>query len=163
MNKNTKSYKKIVDDLIEKSFLSLKRRVIVFYFPCQIVKWANMGMTYLGPIMLLFVFPRSKGYSDKELMSIFAHELAHYEIIRDKSFFDKICFGFRWLFTKKGKSDFETAADKRAVQYGYAKGLYSRLIRNEKKMTKEQFKKRLSRGYLSSSQIKKYAKKIKKW
>jgi len=76
---------------------------------------------------------------------------------------EKVKFAFEWIFTKKGKRNFETAADKYAIEKGYARGLYSRVFSGEKDGPKEKIIRRNKVGYLTSEQIKLYAKKIRKW
>jgi len=90
--------------------------------------------------LLILAFPKAKNYSEDHLRGLLAHELAHYELILNMNFIEKLKFAFKWLFTKKGKAWFETEADKYAIFY-----------------------RRKDRGYLSSKQIKAYAKKIGKW
>jgi len=163
MNKYTKKYKKIVDKLVNKSFPELNKKLI-----CVISTKIQFGkvfasMTYLGFMTLIIVFPLAKSCSSNELKSILAHELSHFEIILNMSFFEKISFAFKWLFTKKGKSNFETAADKYAIAKGYARGLFSKVKKTEKERTNVEIKERIKKGYLSPKQIKSYAQKIKKW
>jgi len=156
-------YKKVVKELIDKSFPRLKKRfVFVVSFPYQI-NWANAMVVYFGFMVWIVVFPVTKKYSSGEIKALLAHELSHYEIVVNMKFFELFKFGFKWVFTKKWKVWFETAADKYAIEKGYARGLFSRVVKIEKEKTKEYLKLRQGRGYLSSKQIKTYAKKIGKW
>jgi hypothetical protein len=164
MNKSTKKYKKIINQLIKKSFPELKGKIIlVSSFNYQIISWGSAFVFSLGFVSWIFVFPKTRGDSKKHLGALFAHELSHINLIVNMNLFEKIVFAFKWWFTKKTKVRFETQADKHTIKKGYAKCLFDRVKNTEKKRSKEELKKRSARGYLSSKQIKKYAKKIGKW
>ena len=79
------------------------------------------------------------------------------------NYLEFILFGFRWIFTKKGRAWFETQADKMAIEKGYGKGLYLLVNKMEEKNSKAKMRWRRKFGYLSSKEIKAYAKKIGKW
>ncbi len=163
MGKYLKNYKKIVDELVKKSYPKLNPKFIwVTKSPIQI-SWPSASITYFGFAAWIVVFPKAKNYSEDHLRGLLAHELAHYELILNMNFIEKLKFAFKWLFTKKGKAWFETEADKYAIKKGYFRGLYSLILKLEKSMDKERFYRRKDRGYLSSKQIKAYAKKIGKW
>lgn len=156
-------YKKIVRKLVGKSFPRLSKRWIVVHGVNFQWKRFYAVVTYLGLMAWIVVFPLGKKCTKKGLEGVLAHELAHFEIIINMSILEKIKFGYRWLFFKKWKAWFETAADKYAIDKGYARGLYENVFRAEKKMTKKRFKYRSGKGYLSAKQIKDYAVKVGKW
>ncbi len=158
-----KDYRKIVDGLIKKSFPKLKTRVIflskgkIFWIDCFAI------VIYFILFSWIFVHPKMDKLPKNQITSVLAHELSHLDIIANLSFFRKVGFGFRWLFTKKGKIDFERNADLLVIKKGYGKGLFERVVQIEKEYNKEKLKKRKLRGYLDSKEIKKYAQKIGKW
>ncbi len=163
MNKYELKYKKIVDGLIEKSFPNLKgKKIFISDIKFQ-VRNASATVTYFGFCAWVVVWPASRKYSEKVLRGLFAHELSHYEVILNMDFLEKIKFAFRWLFTKKGKAWFETTADKYAIKKGYAREQHELAKIVEKGKSKEKLKKRHENGYLSSKEIKSYAKSIGKW
>jgi len=155
MKKNTKKYRKLLDEVLNKSFIKLKKKVFLTESRFQI-KQVHMMTTYFGFFVWITIFPLSKNYSDDSLKAILAHELSHYELIINMTFLEKIIFAFSWLFTKKGKAKFENDADKYAIGKGYEKGLFEFVRKIEKERSKGDLKKRSKKGYLSSKQIKNY-------
>ncbi len=155
MSKTTKKYRKLMNEVINKSFIKLRKKIILTESRFQIVK-AHMAITYFGFFAWIVIFPFSKKHSINALKAILAHELSHYELIRNMTFKEKIIFAFSWLFTKKGKAKFETDADKYAIKKGYGKGLLESVKKIEKERSKEDLKKRSKKGYLSSKQIQNY-------
>ena len=158
-----KKYKRIVDELVKKSFPKLKEKKIFLTLSKIQLKSAIASVIYFGFGFWIVLFPLSKKYSDNMLKAILAHELSHSEMIFEMSFFKKMKFALKWLFSKKEKSRFETLADKRVIDKGYAKSLFYTVKLIEKIRTKKQLEQRTKDGYLSSKQIKSYAKKIGKW
>ena len=163
MKRDKRDYKRIVKELVEKSFVKLEKKIILVHGVNFQVSTAYASITYLGFMVWIVVFPFSKRCTLPEITSILAHELSHYELILNMGFKEKLKFAFRWLFTKKGKAWFEMRADQYAIEKGYARGLYSRVFGIEKKSKNERLKTRLKKGYLSSKEIKEYAKKIGEW
>jgi len=163
MTDYSKKYRKIVDKLIKEDFRGLKNRKIfvneVYFFGLKY----SAGVAYFVFFDFLTVNKKCRGYSNGAVIGLMVHELSHLEEIQEMSFIEKIVFGFKWLFTKKRKAEFEASADKRTIEKGYAKNRYELAKYLEGKDTKEYLKSRIAKGYLSSKQIKSYAKKMEKW
>src|SRR3989344_1164475 len=142
MNKYLGHYKKIVDELIKKSFSGLKNRKIlvneVYFFGLKY----SAGVVYFVFFDLLAVNKKIRGYSKDAVIGLMAHELSHIEEIQEMDFIEKINFCFRWAFTSKRRADFETSADKRTIKKGYAKCRYKLAEQIEKTSTKEHLKSR---------------------
>lgn len=156
-------YQKIVNDLVEKSFPNLRSKwIIVSCFKFQIKGYYAMVISF-GFIAWIWVFPLIEKSSKKGLQAVLAHELGHLEVVKNMGFLKKLKFGFKILFTRRWKAWFENAADKCAIEKGYALGLYENVYRTEKERSKSYLKFRSSKGYLSSKEIKAYAKNIGKW
>lgn len=163
MNDYSKKYKKMVDKLVKKSFSKLRGKWIIVVSTQMNLMGINAFFIPFGFGGLIVVFEKSKNFNEIISTSLFAHELSHYETLLNMKFLEKIKSGFSWLFTKKGKADFETLADKYAISKGYGKGLYDMRLKIEKKRSKEGLLRIKNHGYLSSKQIKTYAQKIGKW
>jgi len=156
MNQNVKRYRKILNKLINKSFIKLKRKKIILSETKYQINNVFAMVIYFGFFVWIIVFPIAKNYSINSLKAVLAHELSHYELILNMTFFEKLIFAFNWLFTKKGKAKFETDADKYAIDKGFGKGLLEYVKIIEKKRSKEDLKKRSKKGYLSSKEIQNY-------
>jgi hypothetical protein len=77
------------------------------------------------------------------------------------NFLEKIKFAFAWVFTKKGKEDFERDADILTVKKGYGKERLKLEKESKKTYTRNQWKNK-RKGYLNPKQIKAHIKKFKK-
>jgi hypothetical protein len=163
MNKRsyTEEYRKIVNELIKKSFPLLKKKII-FVNEKKLFNLKYSATTvYFIFFSTIWVHPKVRKYSKSSLYALFTHELAHIDLIVNMTFIDKIKFAFRWLFTKKGKENFERDADILTVKKGYGKNRLKLEGESKKTYTKQQLKK-MRKGYLSPRQIKDYIKKFKK-
>jgi len=154
-------YKRIVDKLIDNSFPKLERRWIIVTEN----KIFNLKYSAITSYFLFFswiaVHPKVRKYSKASLNALFAHELAHLDLIANMNLFEKIKFGFIWLFTKKGKENFERDADILVVKKGYGKERLELGKESKKTYTKKELE-RGRKGYLTPEQIKSYIKKFKK-
>ncbi len=155
-------YRKIVDKLIKKSFPELKRKkIIILDF---VYRKFTASVFDLSFVVLIFTdSKKAELYSYHELKGLFAHELCHIKRHYNRSFFRKISFIVKYIFNEKTRSLEENETDKLTIKKGYAKNLYQLINKFEKNHAKNILKKRLSKGYLSSKQIKQYAMKIRKW
>jgi len=159
----SKKYMKIVDDLIRKSFPELKgKKVIILEF---ILPSIFLAMT-LDFSFVRFIFTNPKkielcSYNGQK--GLFVHELCHFERHFSRNFFEKILFILKYVFNRRARVEEERETDKLTINKGYSKNLFSLVKGIEEIRTKEQIKLRLTRGYLSSKQIKQYAIKIGKW
>ena len=161
MNKYTQKYKELVKRLIKKNFPRLKRR----WIPLTEAKIFNLKYSAIAFYFLFFswiiIHPKVRKYSRASLKALFAHEFAHLDLIANMNFFEKIKFAFIWLFTKRGKENFERDADIHAIKKGYGKGLIELRKQSKKTYTKEELKKG-RQGYLTIREIKSYIRKFKK-
>ncbi|MBL7148376.1 MAG: hypothetical protein ISS82_06120 [Nanoarchaeota archaeon] len=161
MNKYTEKYRKIVDKLIDESFPKLKKR----WIPLTEAKIFKLKYSAIAFYFLFFnwviVHPKARKYSKASLKALFAHELAHLDLIVNMNFFEKIGFAFGWLFTKKGKEKFERDADIHLIKKGYGKERLKLEEESKKTYTKEQLKKK-RQGYLTPKEVKAHIKKFKK-
>jgi hypothetical protein len=145
----TFKYKKIVKEIVNKSFPLLKnRRFYVIRFKS---KNYSGGAFWLLPFLRL-IFITKRKFTNKQFVGLISHELSHFEIFQKRgwliSIFITICY---WLYPGFRRKE-EIKADKLAIRKGYAKELF--LFR------KNQSKKLIS-NYLSLKQIKSYAKEIR--
>ena len=160
----TKKYRKIVNDLIKKSFPKLKNEDVQIYeIPKWIVWWVN-GFVFNRYI---FVTSRLREFNIKAQIGFFAHELCHVEDSQNRPFFLEFFYfmkgNLKWLFFAFSSQKRERKTDLKTIKKGYAKGLYQFEVLREKKFSKKKLSNLLARGYLASRQIKSYAKKIGKW
>jgi len=161
MNTYEKKYQKIVNNHIKNSFpLLSKEKVIVKEKNIFNLKYSAIAI-YSFFFSWIIVHPKVQKYSKSSLDALFVHELAHLNLIINRTFIDKIKFAFIWLFTKKGKEDFEKDADILTVKKGYRKERIKLIEESKKTYTKQQLKK-MRKGYLTPKQIKYYMKKFGK-
>ncbi len=161
MNVYRKEYQRIVSNLIRKNFPLLRKKVI-FISEKKLFNLKYSAITiYFIFFSWIIVHPKVMRYAKNSLNALFVHELAHIDLIVNMVFIDKLKFAFRWLFTKKGKEDFEKDADRLTIKKGYGKDRLKLRKESEKTYTRQQLKK-MRKGYLSSKQIKYYIKKFKK-
>ena len=157
-----KKYKKIVDELIEKSFPKLKGKIIfvdfIFYknFAAQVFSFGFFKIICLN-------YDKMKSFSKKELIALFCHELSHFEVFSRKTFFEKIIFILFVLFSRKMRFNNERETDMLAIKKGYGKELFLFASGRNKRYSKEKLTKIYNLGYLTPEEIKSYAKKIGKW
>jgi len=170
MVKYKEKYQKIIDELISKSFPSLKKKEIKI-LKIPFISFLSFGTVVRGKkknYLVLFGEPKQKK-SYEASVGFLAHELSHledleklsvlrafleYNIINDLS----IDFLFLPIFNKM-----ERDADVKAIKKGYAKNLFINHKTVAKRYPKWIQKMAYKRGYFSPEQIKSYAKKIGKW
>lgn len=165
VNKYTKKYKKIINELIEKSFVELKgKRIVVLGF----VPFGTFVAMFSDIFFVSFIFispKRLKKFTKFQQEGIFVHELCHMERHKKRNFFERIIYIFKYLLSKKVRIREENETDKLTIKKGYARELYDFTLNLDKTYArnKDYLKQVYDRGYLSSKQIKSYAKKIGKW
>ena len=123
----------------------------------------SAGYTYGLFFGMILVNKKCRNYSNKAIVGLMAHELSHGESLNKMNFRIFLKFLIKWMFTKKGKSEFETLADRMTIEKGYAQELYALRLNINKKATNERKKIIASKGYMSSKQIRQYAENIGKW
>ncbi len=161
MKKYSMKYREISKGIIDGSFPLLKKRLIIvrefkiFNFEYVAVVFPFLFFALIG------IHTKCRKFSLNDIIYLFAHEFAHFEILIKMNFFEKIVFGFKWLFFKKWKSWFERSCDLLVIERGYGEGLLKFANSIEKEKSNEELKKRNNKGYLSSKEIKYYIQKFK--
>lgn len=161
MNKYVKRYRKIVDELIKKSFPSLKgKKIIIEELPSSV--------TYTGfAIRLIFtrklkLHIRTRAYSNKLLEGIIAHELCHLEDWEINGLGNYLIHMVKSIFSKKYFISNERRTDRIAIEKGYARQLYAQRKLRLEEARRDVKSMELLNNYLSPEEIKSYAKKIGK-
>jgi len=151
--KYKEKYQKIIDELISKSFHSLKKKIKAFEF-----KITKLYGIYIPLFDYVGVNKLCRKFSDKEIRGILAHELCHAELSRKygilKNFF---LYSMYWIIPSIRKDE-EIKTDKLTIKKGYAK----ELILSSKRL-EEKYPNYKDKTFISPEQIKSYAKKIGKW
>ncbi len=155
MLKQSDKYQNIINKLINKSFPELKGKRIIISETKILDFNYSAGIFYFLFFFWIAVHPRSRNYSYEGLVGLFAHEISHLDLIAKMNLSQKLTFAFKWLFTKKQKRDFERDADLHTIKKGYGKNLFRFRNESSKTYSKEELKKVMSRGYLTSRQIEK--------
>jgi len=165
INKFRKKYQKIVDELIKKSFPELRgKKVKVDLIPKWLVWWVG-GFVFKR---FIFLTENVNKITDKSpRVGIFVHELCHVEDSIRRNYFKEAIQFIRevvgWFFGSKYSFNVERKTDIKSIKKGYARELFEYAVQREKRYSKGKLKILYGRGYLSSQEIKSYAKKIKKW
>lgn len=147
--KYIKKYKRIVKQLITKSFLSLKNRKIRIYEKNNL-KYSADTHPFISRIR---VNPRLRKANETELKGIFAHELCHIEEFQKMNPLQKIIYGFLSVF-KKYRTKKEKEIDRWAIKKGYAKEL--KAYRKFRNRFKDKNLKKFGDEYLSPKEIEDY-------
>ncbi len=155
---HTKRYRRIMNEVREKSFPNLKTKWILVSEIISLNSKYSAGIVDFIFFKWIALFKRCRNYSDDSIKALFAHELAHADIINKMSFPKKLKF-IVWLFSKRVRAKFETEADKLTIKKGYGIGLIKLKKEANKGKTKRQLVEKQKEGYLSVKQIKQYMKK----
>ena len=157
MNKYVAKCQKIVSKLIEDSFPKLKGKKIIIK---EMKLGSYTGMAFKLPfIKFILLDPRYKNYSNKLLTGLLSHELCHLERWEKRWLDYYFLFGFK-IISKKYVKRSEWATDKFSIKKGYAKQLYAQRFSRWRELPKGH---KIKEIYPSPTQIKSYAKKIRKW
>lgn len=153
---NKQKYKKIIDDLIKKSFPILRRKKIyISYF--FIRRKYSGGAFWIFPFWRVIFINRKKEFTEKQLIGLLAHELCHFESFQKMGWLAYLFAGIRYWTSPQFRKKEEEATEKLTIEKGYSRECYSLAKRyNSKKL-------KASKYYLSPQEIKLYAQKIKKW
>jgi len=153
MDKN--EYKKIVNDLIKKSFPILRgKKIHISYF--FLSKEFSGASLWIPPFMRIIFINRGKKFTREQLNVILAHELCHFELFKKRGGLGYLFMGFRYWTSFKFRKEEEERTEKLTIKKGYARECYAIAKRRNKKSE-------ASKYYLTAQEIKSYAKKIKKW
>lgn len=155
-----KKYKKIADEIIQKSFPILKNKLIFISEKKDKNNYSGISHDFVL-FKHLGIFKRSRKYSTNALKGLLAHELSHLKNSTKMGFHKKIIYFIKWYFSKKTKAKYETMADLLLIEKGYGKE-YSQFLRESLKgKNKNYLKEKLEKGYLNLKQVKEHMKKIK--
>lgn len=159
-----KKYKKIVDELVNKSFPELKGKWIVFlnFILCKRYVAQVMDFSLIKLIFLNHEKFKDLCFSRKELAGLFAHELCHFVIYSQKNLFQKLVFILFVSFSKKMSNANEREKDLLVIRKGYGEELLKLALKREKAYSKEKLSRIYNAGYLSPNKIRSYMKKVKK-
>lgn len=158
MRKYIKKYKKIVGELVDKSFPSLKNKKI-FVFEFWLGKFSGGVFWPLPNIRIIVVDPRVRKDNKDYVTALFAHELSHLDIFEKRSWIRFFYLYIKYWLSPKFRKETEYKVDKQAIRKGYAEQSYKR----RKKHWKLGVKHKLDRYYMSPEEIRSYAKSIKRW
>ncbi len=150
-----KEYKKIVNELIIKSFPELKDKKIYIYEFNSRKYYGEAGKFIIRRLGI------SKSLRNAKLILIkglLAHELSHLSIFEERNFLKRIS-DIKYWFNKKRRTKEENNTIRLAIKKGYAKETYEISIRQRD----NPYRKDINRYYLTPAQIKSYAKSIGQW
>lgn len=121
-----KEYKKIIQELIGKSFPKLKgKRIFVFKF-FYLYKNAPAMVLDVGFFKSIWINQKKfSKFSKKEREAILIHELCHIERNLGKNFFQMVILHLKYLISKKKFIKEENETDKLVIKKGYGKSILS--------------------------------------
>jgi len=161
MNKYKKRYQKIVASLVKKSFPEMKGKVVVFGFMSR--GYFGFAFGFLPFFNFLGLnYSKLDKVSEKIIRGIVVHELCHFSIYENRGIFSNFRVFLLYWFSSKVRRGEEEITDKLAIEKGFGRYTYesTRFIEKFlKKFSKESF----SDNYMSSEEIKAYAKMVGKW
>jgi hypothetical protein len=152
-------YYRVVNDLIKKSFPSLKEWDVLIEEDKKIEFSADAKhlKTHLRLRTNFFI----REYSEDILKGLFSHELSHLESFIKFGKLEIFLYAMRYNFQSSFKKRIEKETDINSINKGYAKQLYKqrklRWLVDNKKMRE------LKKIYLSPEELKRIAIKLDKW
>lgn len=158
MNKYSEKYAKIKNQLVRKSFPELKSKKIFIGEIWMRKHWSGWAC-YIPPFRFIGLSKNLRKDSDKIARGIIAHELCHFSLISKRSLFGNILVGLSYWFFSAPRKKEEYDVDKLLIGKGYARESYLATKAKEKQKSKA----KVQKYYMSSQEIKNYAKKIRKW
>lgn len=152
-----KRYQKIVDELVEKSFPSLKNEKII-------VKEKDMKSfaraDYLPFLKRIRVGLMLRKADNKTLAGLFAHELCHFEDFKKKGYLITFICYILHKFSDKFRRKLEKETDRLTIRKGYGNELIKITSFVNKRRTKK--RKHFEKNYLKVEEIKQEMKKLKR-
>ena len=122
--------------------------------------WAER--TLLGDYIITIDPIKYKDATDMQIAGVLPHEFVHFSEFKKWNPIKGLTISFLQKISKKFKEYMEKETDKETIRRGFAKQLYAnRSFRF--KTSSEEYKKSILCFYLNPSEIKNYAKSIKKW
>lgn len=159
MKNYSEKYGKIVDELVKESFPELGK---IRLFNLKSRGLFGLSICFFGTNFLWLNYSKLSGASDKVVRGIIAHELSHFVIYSRRGFFDNWKVWIFYWFSSRVRSKEENMTDRFAIERGYGKFIFEStkfIVANLDKENKKVFEE----NYLSSDEIKSYAKEIGKW
>ena len=123
MNKNISRYGKIIKQLIDRSFPTLRKENIRIY---ERENFSYKALViYLPFFKAIFIDKKLRKASDKALKGLFAHELAHVEIFKKRGqiWTDISAIKYFILKSKKHQKKVEKETNDLVIKKGYKKEL----------------------------------------
>ena len=148
--------KKTTKDIIEKSFPLLKHKKLYLY-TTKSKKYVG-GATKLPFINVIRI--NKKLLNDNQyLIGVLSHELSHLERFTKMGWIKYFFVGISYWINGSARTKEEMEVNKLSIRKGYAKELYYAMVKNEQ----NPYAKKIRKYYMTPSEIKSYAIKIKKW
>jgi len=152
--------RKITKELIKKSFPELKKKRVLVFVPLFFRKAYSGLALWIPPFpRMLFLNKERSTESDSFLRGLLSHELGHQSLHFMRGLKKSIILASLYWLSKKVRRKEEDEANKLIIRRGYARDIYATTKRLEKIKTCGGIQK----YYMSSEEIKSYAKKIGKW
>ncbi len=147
----------IAAEQIKYSFPLLRgKRIFIF-----VIWFRFFALSLWIPPWLRFILisTRTKGFSDKALAGLIAHELSHQERYLAMGIRKYLLFAFGFLFSRKVQANEEKATDRLTIEKGYGRYLYevSRLLQADVNH------RRINANYLTPDEIRSYSERLGKW
>ncbi len=155
--KTKKEIKKMIDELIEKSFPTLSGKKISISF----FKKGDYsgGVFWALPFWRMLFINENKIFDEGELIGLLVHELCHFETFEKRGWLKTNILGTYYFISEKFRKKEELQTDKKVIEKGYANQIYKQRLLSWKS-TDENHK--LKKIYMSPEEIKKYAEEIGK-
>ncbi len=145
----------MVRNIVKKSFPILRNKKISIY-PLKSKNYSGGAYWFLPFWRALFI-NRKRNFNEKELIGLIVHELCHFESYQKRGWVKSILFGILYWISPRFRKKEELETENLAVRKGYARETYLANLRLER------IKKKISKYYSTSQEIKSYAKSIGKW
>jgi len=168
MDEYVEKYREIVNELIDKSFPSLKNeKVKIIEISKYLFWWAGGDVIKFNNKYFIIVTNKIKESDNKALKAFFAHELCHVEDYKKRNIpsiiniFYYLKEGLSWVFCTSFSRELERKTDIETIKKGYGKELLKWALERENRYSKRKLNMLYSRGYLSPKEIKQEMKKLK--
>jgi hypothetical protein len=150
----------LTKDLIKKKFPELANKKILVFVPYFFRNTYSGVALWIPPFSrMLFINKERASEGDYFLRGLISHELGHQSLYATRSFFKNAkVFFLYWLNTKARRNE-EDEVNKLIIKKGFAKDIYEAT----KKIEKKKESAGIQKYYMSSEEIKDYAKKVGKW
>jgi hypothetical protein len=152
--------RKIAKEIIQEGFPELKGERILIYVP-WVFRKAYSGLAFnLPPFQKIILINKQRSNkSDIYLKGLLAHEFGHHVLYKKRNFWENVRIAFFYWLDSKIRRKEEDDVNKLIIQRGYARDIYETTKRGEKRKDSAGIQK----YYMSSEEIKSYAKRMGKW